>query len=73
MDILLNKNFNAKEEKLSFATRVSGLLDSSNKLIIATRSAEVLDIYQRKVRKVKSMDTSIEGDTMPFAFVVFKN
>jgi hypothetical protein len=72
MDILINKDFKKKEERIYFAEQVSSVINHSEFISNPHKYVEVVNVYNRTIGKARK-NKNYHEEYLPFLFIVNKN
>lgn len=72
MEILINNDLNSTE-RYSFAEKVSQVLNHCDFESNAHKMCEVVNVYTKKVEKVRKNKNYFKDGFLPFLFIVNKN
>lgn len=73
MEILINKDFKKKEEKIIFAQRVSDVINHCDFIENPHKACELVNVYSRKIGKVRKNKDYHKEQFLPFLFIVNQN
>lgn len=73
MEILVNKNFKVNADRVNFAEEVSNAMKQNDNENIANSAIEVINMYTRRVNKLRHNKNYIIEEGMPFLFAINQN